>query len=54
MNSTGRRIEQQIEETQAALQRSIDEARELADRTQRLLQKRGKSPKEPLSADWIA
>lgn len=43
VNSTDKRIEKQIEETQAALRRSIDEARELTDRTERLLRKPEKS-----------
>jgi hypothetical protein len=41
-NSTDRRFEQQIEETQAALRQSIKEARELSERAQRLLQKQAK------------
>jgi hypothetical protein len=45
-NSTDRRLEQQIEETQAALRQSIDEARELTDRAQRLLQRQNKSAED--------
>jgi hypothetical protein len=44
--STERRLEQQIEETQAALRQSIEEARELADRAQRLLQRQNKNEQE--------
>jgi hypothetical protein len=44
--STERRLEQQIEETQAALRQSIEEARELADRAQRLLQRQNNSEQE--------
>jgi hypothetical protein len=45
-NSTDRRLEQQIEETQAALRQCIEEARELADRAQRLLQRQNKNEQE--------
>jgi tellurite resistance protein len=36
---TDARIEQQIEETQAALRRTIEDAKDLAEKAQKLLQK---------------
>jgi hypothetical protein len=44
---TDARIEQQIEETQAALRQTIEEAKDLAEKAQKLLQKQTKTIEEP-------
>ena len=46
-DSTDRPVQQQIEEAQAALRRNIEQARELAEQTQRLLRNQGKATDEP-------